>query len=196
MLPLEDLSGDASQDYFADGMTDELIMSLGQISALHVISRTSVMSFKRIRRPLPEIARALGVDAIVEGTVLRSGARVRIAAQLIEAPTDRRIWAKSYEENFGDTMGLQHRVARNIAEQVRATLSQRQLARLEGTRRIDPSAYEAYLRGRYFWNKRTEDGLRKAIRCFEKAIDADPTYARPYAGLADFILWREIGRMP
>jgi TolB-like protein/Flp pilus assembly protein TadD len=185
VLPLEDLSGDASQDYFADGMTDELIMSLGQISALHVISRTSVMSFKRIRRPLPEIARALGVDAIVEGTVLRSGARVRIAAQLIEAPTDRRIWAKSYEENFGDTMGLQHRVARNIAEQVRATLSQRQLARLEGTRRIDPSAYEAYLRGRYFWNKRTEDGLRKAIRCFEKAIDADPTYARPYAGLAD-----------
>ena len=185
VLPLEDLSGDVSQGYFADGMTDELIMSLGQISALRVISRTSVMSYKSVRKPLPEIARELGVEAIVEGTVLRSGARVRIGAQLIEAPTDRRIWAKSYEENFRDTMELQQRVARNIAEQVRATLSRRELARLEGTRRIDPSAYEAYLRGRYFWNKRTEDGLRKAIQCFEKAIDADPTYARPYAGLAD-----------
>jgi TolB-like protein/Flp pilus assembly protein TadD len=185
VLPLEDLSGDVSQGYFADGMTDELIMSLGQISALRVISRTSVMSYKSVRKPLPEIARELGVEAIVEGTVLRSGARVRIGAQLIEAPTDRRIWAKSYEENFRDTMELQQRVARNIAEQVRATLSRRELARLGGTRRIDPSAYEAYLRGRYFWNKRTEDGLRKAIQCFEKAIDADPTYARPYAGLAD-----------
>ena len=185
VLPLEDLSGDSSQDYFADGMTDELIMSLGQISALRVISRTSVMSYKSVRKPLPEIARELGVEAVVEGTVLRSGARVRIAAQLIEAPTDKRIWARSYEEDFRDMIGLQHRVARNIAEQVRATLSRREQAHLESAKPIDPSAYEAYLRGRYFWNKRSEDGLRKAIECFNEAIEADPSYAQPYAGLAN-----------
>jgi TolB-like protein/Tfp pilus assembly protein PilF len=185
VLPLEDLSGDSSQDYFADGMTDELIMSLGQISALRVISRTSVMSYKSVRKPLPEIAKELGVEAVVEGTVLRSGARVRIAAQLIEAPTDKRIWARSYEEDFRDMIGLQHRVARNIAEQVRATLSRREEAHLESGKRIDPTAYEAYLRGRFFWNKRTEDGLRKAISSFNQAIEADPTYAQPYAGLAD-----------
>ena len=116
---------------------------------------------------------------------MRSGARVRIAAQLIEAPTDKRIWARSYEEDFRDMIGLQHRVARNIAEQVRATLSRREEAHLESGKRIDPSAYEAYLRGRFFWNKRTEDGLRKAISSFNQAIEADPTYAQPYAGLAD-----------
>ena len=185
VLPLEDLSGDSSQDYFADGMTDELIMSLGQISALRVISRTSVMSYKSVRKPLPEIARELGVEAVVEGTILRSGARVRITAQLIEAPTDKRIWARSYEEDFRDMIGLQHRVARNIAEQVRATLSRREQAHLESAKPIDPSAYEAYLRGRYFWNKRSEDGLRKAIECFNEAIEADPSYAQPYAGLAN-----------
>jgi TolB-like protein/Tfp pilus assembly protein PilF len=185
VLPLEDLSGDGSQEYFADGMTDALIMSLGQISALRVISRTSVMSYKSVRKPLPQIARELGVEAVVEGTVLRSGARVRIAAQLIEAPADKRIWAKSYDEDFRDTIGLQHRVARNIAEQVRATLSRREQAQLESGKPIDPLAYEAYLRGRYFWNKRTEDGLRKAIESFNEAIEADPTYAEAYAGLAD-----------
>jgi TolB-like protein/DNA-binding winged helix-turn-helix (wHTH) protein/Flp pilus assembly protein TadD len=185
VLPLESLSSDASQDYFADGMTDELISDLGQISALRVISRTSVMSYKSVRKPLPEIAKELGVEAVVEGTVLRSGARVRIAAQLIEAPTDKRIWARSYEEDFRDMIGLQHRVARNIAEQVRATLSRREEAHLESGKRIDPTAYEAYLRGRFFWNKRTEDGLRKAISSFNQAIEADPTYAQPYAGLAD-----------
>jgi TolB-like protein/Flp pilus assembly protein TadD len=185
VLPLEDLSGDSTQDYFADGMTDELIMSLGQISALRVISRTSVMSYKTVRKPLPEIARELAVEAVVEGTVMRSGARVRIAAQLIEAPADKRIWAKSYEEDFRDTIGLQHRVARNIAEQVRATLSRREEAHLQSGKRIDPTAYEAYLKGRFFWNKRTEEGLRKAISSFNQAIEADPTYAQPYAGLAD-----------
>ena len=193
VLPLEDLSGDSTQDYFADGMTDELIMSLGQISALRVISRTSVMSYKTVRKPLPEIARELAVEAVVEGTVMRSGARVRIAAQLIEAPADKRIWAKSYEEDFRDTIGLQHRVARNIAEQVRATLSRREEAHLQSGKRIDPTAYEAYLKGRYFWNKRTEEGLRKAISSFNQAIEADPTYAQPYAGLAEFL--RAFGRL-
>ncbi|MBV9050983.1 MAG: winged helix-turn-helix domain-containing protein [Hyphomicrobiales bacterium] len=185
VLPLEDLSGDASQDYFADGMTDELIMGLGQISALRVISRTSVMSYKSVRKPLPEIARELSVEAIVEGTVLRSGGRVRIAAQLIEAPADKRIWARSYEEDFGETIGLQRKVARHIAEQVHATLSEREEARLDPGKRIEPSAYEAYLRGRYFWNKRSVDGLQKAIHWFSEAIAADPSYAQPFAGLAD-----------
>ncbi|MBV9433972.1 MAG: tetratricopeptide repeat protein [Hyphomicrobiales bacterium] len=185
VLPLEDLSGDSAQDYFADGMTDELIMSLGQISALRVISRTSVMSYKLVRKPLPEIARELAVEAVVEGTVMRSGTRIRIAAHLIEAPADKRIWTKSYEEDFRDTINLQHRVARHIAEQVRATLSRREQAHLESGKAIEPTAYEAYLRGRYFWNKRTEDGLRKAIACFNEAIEADPTYAQAYAGLAD-----------
>ncbi|MBV9751972.1 MAG: winged helix-turn-helix domain-containing protein [Hyphomicrobiales bacterium] len=185
VLPLEDLSGDASQDYFADGMTDELIMGLGQISALRVISRTSVMSYKRVRKPLPEIARELRVEAIVEGTVLRSGGRVRIAAQLIEAPADKRIWARSYEEDFGETIGLQRKVARHIAEQVHATLGEREETRLDPGKRIEPSAYEAYLRGRYFWNKRSVDGLQKAIHWFSEAIAADPSYAQPFAGLAD-----------
>jgi TolB-like protein/Tfp pilus assembly protein PilF len=185
VLPLEDLSGDSAQDYFADGMTDELIMNLGQISALRVISRTSVMGYKSVRKPLPEIARELGVEAIVEGSVLRSGASIRIAAQLIEAPTDRRIWAKSFEEDFRDMIGLQNKVARNIAEQVRATLSRREEAHLQSGKRIDPTAYEAYLKGRFFWNKRSEEGLRKAIAYFNEAIEADPTYAQPYAGLAD-----------
>ncbi|MBV9111741.1 MAG: winged helix-turn-helix domain-containing protein [Hyphomicrobiales bacterium] len=185
VLPLEDLSGDSAQDYFADGMTDELIMNLGQISALRVISRTSVMSYKGAPKPLSEIARELNVEAIVEGTVLRSGAIVRITAQLIEAPTERRIWAKTYEEDFRDTIGLQHRVARNIAEQVNATLSRREKGHLESGKRIDPSAYEAYLKGRFFWNKRSEEGLRKAITYFNEAIKVDPTYAQPHAGLAD-----------
>jgi TolB-like protein/Flp pilus assembly protein TadD len=185
VLPLEDLSGDSVQDYFADGMTDELIMNLGQISALRVISRTSVMGYKSVRKPLPEIARELGVEAIVEGSVLRSGASIRIAAQLIEAPTDRRIWAKSFEEDFRDMIGLQNKVARNIAEQVHATLSRREEAHLQSGKRIDPTAYEAYLKGRFFWNKRSEEGLRKAIAYFNEAIEADPTYAQPYAGLAD-----------
>ena len=185
VLPLEDLSGDSVQDYFADGMTDELIMNLGQISALRVISRTSVMGYKSVRKPLPEIARELGVEAIVEGSVLRSGASIQIAAQLIEAPTDRRIWAKSFEEDFRDMIGLQNKVARNIAEQVHATLSRREEAHLQSGKRIDPTAYEAYLKGRFFWNKRSEEGLRKAIAYFNEAIEADPTYAQPYAGLAD-----------
>jgi TolB-like protein/Flp pilus assembly protein TadD len=185
VLPLEDLSGDSAQEYFADGMTDELIMSLGQISALRVISRTSVMGYKRVRKPLSQIARELSVEAVVEGTVMRAGARVRIAAQLIEAPADKRLWARSYDEDFRDTIGLQHRVARNIAEQVQATLSLREQDRLEGGRPVDPQAYEVYLKGRYFWNKRTEHGLRNAIECFDEAIWADPTYAPAYAGLAD-----------
>jgi TolB-like protein/DNA-binding winged helix-turn-helix (wHTH) protein/Flp pilus assembly protein TadD len=185
VLPLENLSGDASQDYFADGMTEELITELGQISALRVISSTSVMTYKSARKPLPEIARELNVQAVVEGSVLRSGERVRITAELIEVPADRYMWAQSYEGDFRDTLALQSKVARDIAEQVRATLDRREQAALRKSKTVNPEAYEAYLKGRYFWNKRTGDGLKKAIEYFSRAIETDPTYAQAYSGLAD-----------
>ena len=185
VLPLENLSGDASQDYFADGMTDELITDLGQIDALRVISRTSSMTYKNARKPLADIARELNVEAVVEGSVLRSGDRVRISAQLVRAPADQLIWAKSYEGDFGDALAPQGRVARDIAEQIRVNLGRSELATFEKSRPVNPVAYEAYLRGRYFWNKRTGEGLKKAIEYFNKAIEADPTYAAAYSGLAD-----------
>jgi TolB-like protein/DNA-binding winged helix-turn-helix (wHTH) protein/Flp pilus assembly protein TadD len=185
VLPLESLSDDASQDYFADGMTDELITDLGQISSLRVISRTSVMSYKGTRKPLPQIARELGVDAIVEGTVLRSGGQVRITAQLIEASADKHLWAHSYEGDLRDTLALQNKVARTIAEQIRINLTPREDTVLRASKVVNPEAYEAYLKGRYFWNKRTADGLKRAIEYFKGAIETDPTYAPAYSGLAD-----------
>jgi TolB-like protein/DNA-binding winged helix-turn-helix (wHTH) protein/Tfp pilus assembly protein PilF len=185
VLPLENLSNDGSQDYFADGMTDELITHLGQISAIRVISRTSAMSYKNAHKPLAEIARELNVDAVVEGSVLHSGERVRIAAQLIQVPADKQIWAESYEGDFRDTLALQSRVARSIAEQIRATLNRQEQVALAKSRTMNPEAYEAYLKGRYFWNKRTGDGLRTAIEYFKHAIEVDPTYAQAYSGLAD-----------
>jgi TolB-like protein/DNA-binding winged helix-turn-helix (wHTH) protein/Tfp pilus assembly protein PilF len=185
VLPLENLSNDRSQDYFADGMTDELITHLGQISAIRVISRTSAMSYKNAHKPLAEIARELNVDAVVEGSVLHSGERVRIVAQLIQVPADKQIWAESYEGDFRDTLALQSRVARSIAEQIRATLNRQEQVALAKSRTVNPEAYEAYLKGRYFWNKRTGDGLRTAIEYFKHAIEVDPTYAEAYSGLAD-----------
>jgi TolB-like protein/DNA-binding winged helix-turn-helix (wHTH) protein/Tfp pilus assembly protein PilF len=185
VLPLESLSGDASQDYFADGMTDELITDLGQISALRVISRTSVMSYKRVRKPLPQIARELNVDGVVEGTVLRSGDRVRITAQLIEASSDKHLWSQSYEGELRETLALQSKVARAIADQIRINLNPHEQAVLKTVRVVKPEAYESYLKGRYFWNKRTADGLRAALAYFNQAIDEDPTYAQAYSGLAD-----------
>ncbi len=185
VLPFESLSGDASQDYFADGMTDELITDLGQISALRVISRTSIMTYKHVRKLLPEIARELDVEAVVEGTVLRSGERVRITAQLIEVPVERHMWAQSFEGDLRDTLALQNRVARAIAEQIGATVNQREQAALQNPKEVNPEAYEAYLKGRYFWNKRTGDGLKKAIDYFDQAIEKDPNFAEAYTGLAD-----------
>ena len=185
VLPLENLSSDASQDYFADGMTDELITHLGQISALRVISRTSMMTYKNVHKPLAEIARELNVEAVVEGSVLRSGERVRITAQLIRVPADEHMWAQSYEGDLRDTLALQSTVARAIAEQIRATLNGQEQAALEKSKAVNPVAYEAYLKGRYFWNKRTGDGLKRAIEYFSSAIDTDPTYAEAYSGLAD-----------
>ena len=185
VLPLESLSGDASQDYFADGMTDELITDLGKISALRVISRTSVMPYKRVRKSLPQIARELSVDAVVEGTVLRSGEQVRITAQLIQASADKHLWAESYEGDLRDTLALQKKVARAIAEQIRINLTPQEQAVLKNVKVVNPEAYEAYLKGRYFWNKRTADGLKKAIDYFNQAIEKDPNYAQAYTGLAD-----------
>ena len=185
VLPLESLSNDASQDYFADGMTDELISDLGQISALRVISRTSVMAYKHARKPLPQIARELDVDAVVEGTVLRSGDQVRIAAQLIEASSDKHLWSQSYEGEMRDTLALQNRVARAIADQIRINLNSQEQAALKNVRVVNPEAYESYLKGRYFWNKRTADGLKAALTYFNEAIDEDPKYAPSYSGLAD-----------
>ena len=185
VLPLESLSSDASQDYFADGMTDELISDLGQISALRVISRTSVMAYKGTRKPLPQIARELNVDAVVEGTVLRSGEQVRITAQLIEASADKHLWSQSYQGELRDTLALQNQVARAIADQIRINVNPQEQAALKNVKVVNPEAYESFLKGRYFWNKRTADGLKVALAYFNQAIDEDPKYAPAYSGLAD-----------
>ena len=185
VLPLENISGDASQEFFADGMTDELITDLGKITTLRVISRTSAMAYKRTRKPLAEIARELNVEAVVEGSVVRSGDYVRITAQLIEAPADRQLWAESFEGDLRDTLALQRSVARTIAGQIRGTLDGQEQAALDKSKAVNPEAYEAYLKGRYFWSKRSGDGLRKAIAYFSHAIEADPNYAEAYSGLAD-----------
>jgi TolB-like protein/DNA-binding winged helix-turn-helix (wHTH) protein/Tfp pilus assembly protein PilF len=185
VLPLENLSGDAAQNYFADGMTDELITNLAQISALRVISRTSVMVYKGARKSLPQIARELNVDAVIEGSVLRSGDQVRITAQLIEASTDKHLWSQSYEGELRDTLALQNRVASAIADQIRINLTPQEQATLKDVKVVNPQAYESYLKGRYFWNKRTADGLKAALAYFKQAIEEDPKYAQAYSGLAD-----------
>ena len=185
VLPLDDLSGDVLQGYFADGLTDELITDLSQISALRVISRTSVMVYKGARKPLPQIARELKVDAVVEGTVLRSGDQVRITAQLIDASTDKHLWSQSYEGGLRDTLALQNRVAAAIADQIRINLTPQEQAALKNVKVVNPEAYESYLKGRYFWNKRTADSLKVALAYFNQAIEEDPKYAQAYSGLAD-----------
>jgi TolB-like protein/DNA-binding winged helix-turn-helix (wHTH) protein len=174
VLPLDNLSGDASQGYFADGMTDELITDLSQISALRVISRTSVMVYKGARKPLPQIARELNVDAVVEGTVLRSGDHVRITAQLIDASTDKHLWSQSYEGELRDTLALQNRVASAIADQIRINLTPQEQAALKNVKVVNPEAYQSYLKGRYFWNKRTADGLKVALAYFNQAVEEYP----------------------
>ncbi len=185
VLPLEDLSGDPSQEYFSDGMTDELITELGQVGKLRVISRTSAMTYKGVRRPLPEIARELNVDAVVEGTVLRLGNHVSITAQLIRASSDKYLWAQNYEVELRDILTVQKEVARSIAEQIRLELNPHEQRRLDKPQAVNGDAYESYLKGRFFWNKRTGEGLRKAIDYFDQAIKSDPNYAPAYAGLAD-----------
>jgi serine/threonine protein kinase/Tfp pilus assembly protein PilF len=185
VLPLANLSRNPDEDYFVDGMTEAVITDLAQISALRVISRTSAMRYKDSNKPLPEIAHELSVDGLVEGSVLRAGDRVRITAQLIHAATDQHIWAKSYDRDLSDVLALQSEVARAIADEVQAKLTPQERARLARARRVDPAAHEAYLKGRYYWARATEESVRKSIAYFEEAIAKDPRYALAHAGLAD-----------
>lgn len=185
VLPLEDLSKDSRHEYFAEGMTEALITSLAKVKALRVISRTSTMQYKGARKSLPQIARELNVDAVIEGSVLRSGDRIRIAAQLIHATTDQHLWAESYERDFGDILSLQDEIARQVADEVRIVLTPEEKERLGIARPVDRRAHELYLRARYHWNKRTEQSVRKALSYYLAALDTDPTYAQGYAGLAD-----------
>jgi len=185
VLPLANLSGDPRQEYLADGLTDELIADLASIKSLKVISRTSAMRYKGASKPLPEIARELGVDGIVEGSVLRSNDRVRIKVELIEAARDRHLWTQSYDRDMRDVLALQSEVGRDIAERIHVELTPREQERVAGARPVNPQAYELYLRGRYYWNKRTSDALRQALDNFNQAVRIDSTYAVAYAGLAD-----------
>jgi len=185
VLPLENLSGNPEQEYFTDGMTEELISRLARIGALRVISRTSVMHYKGTRKTLPEIARELNVDAVVEGSVLRSGNRVRISAQLIHARSDRHIWTESYERDLRDVLALQSEVARSVANAIRIQVTPMESGRLDSTRPVDWDAYQLYLKGRYYWNKRNPDVLNKSLEYFQQAVSKDPQYAPAYAGLAD-----------
>jgi TolB-like protein/DNA-binding winged helix-turn-helix (wHTH) protein/tetratricopeptide (TPR) repeat protein len=185
VLPLANLSGDPSQEYFADGMTDELTTELAKVHGLRVISRTSVMQYKNTHKTMPEIARELTVDAVVEGSVMRSGDRVRVTAQLIDARADRHIWAEDYERDMRDVLSLQSELVGAIAGQVRASISPDQPQFPTRTGAVEPAAYESYLRGRSFWNQRTPAGLAQAVAHFQHAIDLDPDYAEAYSGLAD-----------
>jgi len=185
VLPLRNLSGDSEQEYFADGMTEALITDLAQISALRVISRTSVMHYKGLNKPPPEIAQELHVEGVVEGSVLRSGGRVRITAELVDAASGKDLWARSYERELRDVLILQGEVASAIADEIRVKITPQERSRLATNRVVDPAAHEDYIRGRYYWNKRTEEGLKRGIDYFRQAIDLEPTYAEAYDGLAD-----------
>jgi TolB-like protein/DNA-binding winged helix-turn-helix (wHTH) protein/Tfp pilus assembly protein PilF len=184
VLPLVNLSGDADQEYFADGMTEELIANLSKIKALKVISRTSVMRYKGTKKPLPEIARELAVDGIIEGSVLRAGNRVRITAQLISAASDTHLWAGNFDRDLRDVLTLQNEVARAITQEVRVAVTPAE-PDLASARQVNPEAHELYLKGRYYWWKRQAPEMAKAIQAFEQAIAIDPNYAAAYAGLAD-----------
>ncbi|HSY91094.1 MAG TPA: tetratricopeptide repeat protein [Candidatus Binatus sp.] len=185
VLPLQNLSGDPSQDYIADGMTEELIGRLSRIHGLQVISRTSSMHFKNTQLSVPEIAKMLGVDAIVEGSLVREGHQVRVHAQLIRAATDKHIWAGEYQREYQSILQVQEEVARNIVEQIQLNVTPEDRALLASKPPVDPGAFESYLRGRYYFNQRTEDALHKSIASFQQAITSDPSYAPAYSGLAE-----------
>jgi TolB-like protein/DNA-binding winged helix-turn-helix (wHTH) protein/Tfp pilus assembly protein PilF len=185
VLPLENLSGDKEQEYFADGMTDALTSNLAQIDSLRIISRTSSRQFKGTHQTLPQIGRDLQVDAVVEGTVARVDNRVRITAQLIEASTDHHLWARTYERELKDTLALQDEIAQDITEQIRVKLTPDERSRLMQVHPVDPEAYDATLRGWYWLNQFTPEGSSKALEYFQKAIAKDPNYALAYAGIAE-----------
>ena len=189
VLPLENLSTDPTQEYFSDGMTDALITDLAQMGELKVISRTSTMQYKQTKKSLPQIARELNVDGIVEGTVQRSGDRVRITAQLIHGPSDKHLWANSYERDMRDIFALEHDVAEDIARQIQVRLTSESLALRTQPQPVRPAALEAYLQGRYhldrFGKGSGDEEKTKAAEYFQQAIDADPKFALAYKGLAD-----------
>ncbi len=184
VLPLDNLSGDASQQYLADGMTEELITSLGRISSLRVISQTTAMQYKGAHKPLPQIARELNVDAIVEGSVLRSGDKIRIAAQLVEAPAEKQLWAQTYEGDMHDVLGLQNQVASAVAEQIRIKLTPMERTQLADGQNVNPAAYEALLKGNYFFRQVSPETTRKSLQYFQQAVKLDPKFARAYVGIA------------
>ena len=197
VLPLENLSNDPAQEYFSEGITDALTTDLAQIGSLRVISRTSAVHFKGSKETLPQIGRDLNVDAVVEGTVSRAENRVRITAQLIEASTDRHLWARSYERDLHDVLALQDQVARDIAEEIRIKLTNKERTLLAGAHPVEPKAHDAYLRGRYWWSKRTAEGEWKGLDYFQQAVANDPNYALGYAGIADsYLVLGHHGRLP
>ncbi|MGA7767843.1 MAG: winged helix-turn-helix domain-containing protein [Candidatus Sulfotelmatobacter sp.] len=185
VLPLKNLSGDSSQEYFADGMTEAVIGRLSMIRGLRVISRTSVMHFKDTRMSVPEIAKTLHVDAIVEGSVIREGGRVRVTVQLIRGATDEHIWAEEYQREYRGILALEEEVARTVAQQIKIRLTPQEQVGLAAARAVDPEVHESYLKGRYYLNERTEDSMNRSVAYFQQAIGRDPSYALAYCGLAD-----------
>jgi eukaryotic-like serine/threonine-protein kinase len=198
VLPLQNLSGSPDHEYFADGMTEAIIGNLAQFSALRVSSRTSAMRYKNSGKPLPEIARELNVDAVVEGSVLALESRVRITAQLIEAASDTLVWSKSYDRELRDVLALQNEVARSIVDEIRLKVTPQERARLRRARQVDPEAYQLYLRGRFHWHKRNEENVRRAIAYFTRALTKDPTFAAAHVGIADsyLMLGFSLGLLP
>jgi adenylate cyclase len=185
VLPLEKLTGDPAQNYFAEGMTEALIMGLARIGSLRVTSRTTILQYTGTTLSLPAIARELDVEALIEGSIMFDGSRVRITAQLIDARNDRRLWAQQFDRNLGDVLGLQSEVARNVARQVEARLTEREGEMLTERGPVNPAAEEAYLKGIYFANKHTPAAALRARSYFEDSMRLDPDYALGDAGLAD-----------
>jgi TolB-like protein/DNA-binding winged helix-turn-helix (wHTH) protein/Flp pilus assembly protein TadD len=184
VLPLRNLSNDPQQEYFSDGMTDELITALAKLKSFKVISHTSVERYKQSNRTLPDIARELGVDAVIEGTVMRSGDRVRITAQLVDADSDQHLWAENYERDLKDVLALQDEVAGQIAAQVGIRVASVQQIRMASAQQIDPEAHEAYLKGNFYWSRSNCDGSQKGLSYYQQAVAKDPTFAAAYVGLA------------
>ncbi|MBA3352520.1 MAG: winged helix-turn-helix domain-containing protein, partial [Blastocatellia bacterium] len=190
VLPLEDLSGDASQEYFVDGMTEALITDLGKISALRVISRPSVIQYKGTRKTVPEIARELNVDAVLTGSVVRSGERVRVAVQLIDAVTDSTLWTDSYERDMRDVLALQRELTRDIVGEIKVKVTTQEQVKFGGTQSVNPDAYDQYLRGKYFLHRQNKADNETAIGALESAVAADPSFAAAHAELAQAYVWK------
>ncbi|HUK63352.1 MAG TPA: tetratricopeptide repeat protein, partial [Dongiaceae bacterium] len=188
VVPFANLSPDPENEYFADGLTEEIIADLAKVKALRVISRTSAMRYKGGGRALAEIARELGVQAVVEGSAMQVGNRVRITVQLLDALADRTLWARRYDRDLTDLLALQSEVATAIAEEIRVKVTPSEQARMRPRGPVDPAAHVAYLKGRFLWNRYSSDPVRESIACFEEALRADPRYALAYAGLADSYL--------